>query len=293
MFGDRAMGRDVLDELVRRPADRVVVDCLLVGAMAALDDAGVPYVALEHLYDAYLTDRWLRGPIGLGLRLKRLAPRARLDHARSRLVASLPALDPGFGPDQPGNVVYTGPIADGTPARPSEPTVLVSLSTFRFPGMVRVLQNILDAVADLPVRAIVTTGPVVDPGELRAAPNTELHRWVPHAELMPHASMLVGHGGHATTMAALAHDLPVLVLPMHPLLDQPMVGKSVQAAGAGRMLPKSSKPERLRPVIEQLLGDGPHRAAAARLGLAIRGSRGPATAADLVESAVSPAVPRR
>jgi len=31
---------------------------------------------------------------------------------------------------------------------------------------------------------------------------------------MPEVSLVVGHGGHGTTMQALAHDLPVLLMPM-------------------------------------------------------------------------------
>ena len=67
-------------------------------------------------------------------------------------------------------------------------------------------------------------------------------------------------------MQALAHDLPLVVMPMHPLLDQPMVGRSVEQAGAGRMVAKKASADELAPVIAGLLADGPHRAAAARLG---------------------------
>jgi UDP:flavonoid glycosyltransferase YjiC (YdhE family) len=94
--------------------------------------------------------------------------------------------------------------------------VLVSLSTVWFPPMSECLQTILDACAGLNARVVVTTGPVVDPADLRAARNTELHRYRPHAQLMPTASLLVGHGGHSTTMQALAHDLPMVLMPMHP-----------------------------------------------------------------------------
>ena len=71
-------------------------------------------------------------------------------------------------------------------------------------------------------------------------------------------SLVVGHGGHATTMRALAHDLPLVVMPMHPFLDQPMVGAQVEAAGGGRLVAKDATPEQLRPVIAALLADG-HR----------------------------------
>jgi UDP:flavonoid glycosyltransferase YjiC (YdhE family) len=98
--------------------------------------------------------------------------------------------------------------------------------------------------------------------------------------------MVIGHGGHATTMVALAHDLPVLVMPMHPMLDQKMVGQSLVDAGAGRLLSKSAKPAAIAAVVRELIGEGPHRAAAARLGAAIRATSGPLAGAELVESAI-------
>ena len=119
---------------------------------------------------------------------------------------------------------------------------------------------------------------------LTAPPNVELRGFVPHAELLPTVSMVIGHGGHATTMAALAHDLPVLVMPMHPMLDQKMVGQSLVDAGAGGCCPRPRSPRRSRPRWIELMSDGPHRAAAARLGAAIRATSGAVAGAELVES---------
>jgi UDP:flavonoid glycosyltransferase YjiC (YdhE family) len=84
-------------------------------------------------------------------------------------------------------------------------------------------------------------------------------------------------------MQALAHDLPVVVMPMHPLLDQPMVARSVEAAGAGRVVSKRATSDELAPVIADLLADGPHRASAARLGAEIRSMPGATNAADRIE----------
>ena len=95
----------------------VVVDCLLFGVMAELARAGRPYVVLEHLYDAYLTGGWMRGPMGLGMRLKRLHPTRALTIAQLRLVASVPSLDPAG--DRPG-LTYVGPVCPVGP--PSTPT---------------------------------------------------------------------------------------------------------------------------------------------------------------------------
>ena len=71
-------------------------------------------------------------------------------------------------------------------------------------------------------------------------------------------------------------------MPMHPLLDQPMVARSVADAGAGRVVRKKARAAELRPVIASLLADGPHRAAARRLGEEIRALPGAAGAADRI-----------
>jgi len=292
MFGDRGLGRDVLDALADRPADLVVVDCLLYGVMAELRAAGTPYVVLEHLYDAYLRGGWMKGPMGLGMRLKRLQPTRSLAGARLRLVATLPTLDPA-GARRRADLTWVGPVVPVTERVAADPLVLVSLSTFRFPKMAACLQTILDACAGLDARVVVTTGPVVDPAELRAPDNAEVHRFVPHAELMPRAALVVGHGGHGTTMQALAHDVPLVLMPMHPLLDQPMVARTVEATGAGRVVPKKATAAELAPVVTAMLADGPHRAAAARLGAEIRAMPGASNAADQLERlALDPAAPR-
>lgn len=289
LFTDRKLGADVAAAATRVPTDVVLVDCMLTGAVRACDAAGVPYLTVEHVYDDFLRGTWLKGPMGLASRLKGLRPVRSWARARRALVVSLAELDPAASRARPDNAVWTGPVLDLPAAHDlgtHPPAVLVSLSTFNFPGMAQSLQNILDATAGLDARVVVTTGPVVDPASLRTAPNHEVHRFVPHDELMPQVSLVVGHGGHATTMRALAHDLPLVIMPMHPMLDQPLVGKTVQAAGAGVLVAKKARPQELAPVIAQLVADGPHRAAAARLGAAIRAADGKVAAADAVLAAI-------
>jgi UDP:flavonoid glycosyltransferase YjiC (YdhE family) len=284
VFGDRAMGRDVVEEMRREPAELVVVDCILFGAMHAVAAEGVPYVVLEHMYDAYLVRKWLRGPMGIGMAIKRIPARRLLRTATARMVACSEELDPAATGPRPANLRYTGPVVSGVSAAPAEPTVLVSLSTVNFPGQGRAMQNILDALGTLDVRGIATVGPSIDTESLSTPPNVEVRGFVPHAELLPTVSMVIGHGGHATTMLALAHDLPVLVMPMHPMLDQKMVGQSLVDVGAGRLLSKTSKPAGIAAAVDELISEGPHRDAAARMGAAIRTTSGASAGADLVES---------
>ena len=279
-FSDRAMGTDVVAELAARPADVVVVDCLLFSVMDALRTAGRSYVALEHSFDTCWR-RMAKGPLGLLLRLRGMKALALIDGGQPTVAATIPDLDTDHG-----DVVHIGPVLSGVPAAPAQPTVLVSLSTFAFKGLVPAWQRVLDAVATLDARVIATTGPAVDASRLRVPANVELHPWLPHSDVMPEVSVVVGHGGHATTMLALAHDLPVLVIPMDPMTDQPYIGKAIQSAGAGRTMGRRSSPEKIRAAIEELLGEGPHRTAAARLGVKVRAMPGRTTGADLVEGLV-------
>ena len=280
-FGDRAMGDDVVAELTARPADVVVVDSLLFGVMDALRSAGRSYVALEHSFDTCWRSL-AKGPLGMLLRLRGIKALALLDGGEPTIAATIPSLDLRHA-----DVVHTGPVVSGSPASPARPTVLVSLSTFAFKGLQPTWQRVLDAVAPLDARVIATTGPAVDVSRLEVPANVELHTWLPHAEVMPEVSMVVGHGGHATTMVALAHDLPLLVIPMDAMTDQVYIGKAIARAGAGRTMGRKSAPEKMRAAVEELLADGPHRAAAARLGAEVRSLPGAQLGADAVEARIT------
>ncbi len=97
---------------------------------------------------------------------------------------------------------------------------------------------------------------------------------------MPAVDLVIGHGGHATTMRALSHDLPLLVMPMHPMLDQKMISQSVERQGAARLLRKTASAEQIRDTVRPLLKPGPHRHAAAVIGARLRKNSGAVAAAD-------------
>jgi UDP:flavonoid glycosyltransferase YjiC (YdhE family) len=249
----------------------------------------VPTVVLVHLFHRYLTSGWARSPIGAVAAVRGLRP-GRLFAAADRvLVASDRQLDPAGSGPLPSNVVYAGVVQgwpDG-PALPAEPAVLVSLSTIDYPGQAATLQAILDALAALPVRAHVNTGDAVDPTALTVPANVEVHRYLRHDEVMPTVSLVVGHAGHATTMRALAHGLPLLMLPLFAKGDQPTVAAAVAAAGAGMVLPPTAAPERIRDAIRTLLSDGPHRAAALTISTRLRAQDGAGAAADEVDDVLA------
>ncbi len=94
----------------------------------------------------------------------------------------------------------------------------------------------------------------------------------------------MGHGGHSTTMRALAHGVPLLILPTNPLSDQPMIAKVVEAAGVGRRLPRSAKSHTIRDAVREILDNQDISAAAARTGERLRAQRGAEAGADRIEA---------
>jgi len=283
----RSLGRDLIATLKTTPADLVVIDCLLFGALDAAARAGLRHTVLVHsLYDAIDT-KMASGAPGAVARIVGLNPRKLWAAADLVLVATLEELDRPPRPGSPMSLNYTGPILPDITASvvtSSVPTILVSLSTTYIAGQAQVLQKVLDAVAELPVRAIVTTGPAVEPTELRAPANTELHRYLPHGEVMPNVSLVIGHGGHSTTMLALAHNLPILVLPINLMFDQAIIGRTIQDKGAGLTVASSSLPAQIKAAVERILTNGAYQREATRLGAAIRASSGTQTAATLLQS---------
>lgn len=285
----RSLGRDLVAEVKQHPADFIVIDCLLYGALNAASRAGLPYAVLVHSLFAAVEQKMAHGAPGAVARLLGLDPWGLWSKADAVVVTTLEEIDLPARDRRKPTLRYTGPalpdLGGHHPVKPSPtPTILISLSTTYVPGQTQVLQNILDAAADLPLKAVVTTGPAVEPGDLRASANVELHRFMPHAEMMSTVAIVVGHGGHATTMLALAHDLPLVILPMNPAFDQPLIGRRIQELGAGVTLRSSASPADIRAAIKEVLTNEKYRIEAARLGAAIRASDGTRTAANLLQS---------
>jgi UDP:flavonoid glycosyltransferase YjiC (YdhE family) len=111
----------------------------------------------------------------------------------------------------------------------------------------------------------------------------EVHRYFPHDQIMPSVSLVIGHGGHSTTVRALAHGIPLLMLPMHWALDQAMVGKAVATTGAGRVLSKTASAEATRGAVQSLLADPSYQRAAEAVGARLRSRHGAIAAADELE----------
>lgn len=152
-------------------------------------------------------------------------------------------------------------------AEDSRPLVLVGFST-TFQNHAGVLQRIIDALAPLPVRAVVTLGPTIMPHELVPAENVCLLQSAPHNEIMKEASLVVTHGGHGTVARAMAADLPMLVIPHGR--DQDGNAARIAEHGAGLMLSPGATTGDIGEALTRLLVEPGFAESAARLGEAVR-----------------------
>ena len=95
-----------------------------------------------------------------------------------------------------------------------------------------VFRTALRAVEGLRVRVLLTVGHRFDPTVLDSVPSTvHTERWVPQAQVLPEADLVVCHGGSGTVYGALASGVPVVVIPV--FADQFENGRRITAAGAG------------------------------------------------------------
>lgn len=157
------------------------------------------------------------------------------------------------------------PLGAALAARvPGWPTVLATLGTAynRTPGL---FAAILDGLRDEPVNVVAALGPGVDPAQFGPQPpHVHLARYLPLHQLLPHADLAVAHGGFGTTLAALDHALPLVLLPV--AADMPDNARRCAALGAGRVVaPDGRTPGAIRDAVRAVLGDPAYRAHAARL----------------------------
>ena len=295
-----SIAQDLAQELDRHPADAVLVDCLLFTAIDVALASGTPTATLFHtaysifrggpLMDMFAPGVAIANARRAALGLPAVERLGDIHDACSRAIVAAPKeFEPG-APDA-ANVLRIGPVLDAPPLSReiqevdlrdgSTPLVLISLSTSE-QGQASLLQRCVDAVAKLPVRAIVTTGPSIDPGSVSAGDNTKVARYIPHADILASASLVITHAGFGTTMAALGRSVPLLCLPMGR--DQFFNAEQVQTLGVGRMLSAHSSAEEIAQTAMDILGEERFATGAKQMAIAIGGYGGAAAAAAALEA---------
>jgi MGT family glycosyltransferase len=288
---------DVTAAIAAVEPDAIVVDCMLAGGLAAAELSGVPSTALVHVLDHASAEGILaRSFFGMmplvndtrsGLGIAPAVDYADLLEPMTLvLVTSIEALD--LPPSMlHGNVRYIGPVFDHehqspVPDLPADdrPLVLVSFST-TYQHQEEPLQRVADALAELPVHGLMTLGEESALDVPSLPPNVTVRAFVPHAAVLPRASIVVTHAGLGTILAALAHGVPLVCMPMGR--DQDINARRVEALGASLTLPvDAGVPEIARAAVE-VLQTPSYREAACRLQRDLASAPGGSGGADELE----------
>jgi MGT family glycosyltransferase len=215
-----------------------------------------------------------------------------MDRADRILVCSSPSYDFGSA-SVPANTRYVGPqldfadrgtFDDSLLARPGRPLVLVGLSSTVM-LQERLLQRAADALGQLDVTGLITTGPAIDPAVISAPANVVVRQWARHADVLPHCSAVITHGGHGTVMKALLAGIPQIVVPLGR--DQPDNAARVVELGAGIRLPKKASVGALSDAVEQILARPACKAAAVAAAARLQAERDDGKVIDELERAAS------
>jgi UDP-N-acetylglucosamine:LPS N-acetylglucosamine transferase len=160
-----------------------------------------------------------------------------------------------------------------------------------FPALYR---EVVRRLGELPCRVLLTLGLDPDTELLGPVPaNVHVEPWVPQDAVLARAAAAVIHGGHGSTLGALAHGVPTVVLPLFSL-DQWANAAAIERTGAGIALdgdratrkvlgmPRADVLDDLAPAVEHVLADPAYRLSAERIAASIAALPGPDAAVDVL-----------
>jgi UDP:flavonoid glycosyltransferase YjiC (YdhE family) len=293
-----AVGEELADIVVASGPDLVVIDAMFAAALNVAPQFGRPAAVMLHTFCYRLIGEW-RANFAMQSQSRQRAGSDALPSLdelwgeRDLLhVNTLLALDGEPTIDWP-HVVHGAPVLTSErravpavlpwPDDDPVPVVLLSFSTVPEQRDPALLQRALDALAPLPVHVVATTGGIVEPADLSAPANAWLTPFADHEQLMERTAVVVGHGGHGTTMRALRRGVPVVGIPARGL-DQAPNTRLIEEWDAGRALPPDAGAPRIREAVTEILADGRFAAQARRLSRNFGSRDGADLAADSIEA---------
>ena len=307
LFFSSTIAEDLAQELDREPADAVLVDCMLFTAIDVALASGTPTATLFHTpYTIFragpLVEMFAPGiPIANAHRTQLGLPAIeKLGDIHDACAHAIVAVPKEFEPDAPdaANVLRIGPVLDAPPLsrrdRRGRGPRRIDATGPRQPQHERTGPGRPAAAVRRCGRAVAGARHRDDrtrrsiPHPCTPAANTRVVRYVPHAEILPSASLVITHAGLGTTMAALGRGVPLLCTPMGR--DQFFNAEQVQALGAGRMLMPDSSSDAIAQAATDILEHDRFKAGAKQMAVAIGGYGGAAQAAAALETLAAPVV---
>ena len=146
------------------------------------------------------------------------------------------------------------------------PLVLISFSTM-YQNQEPVLRRAIEALGRLQVQGVVTLGPQLAPADFPAPDNVVVTGRAPHSRILPLASAVITHAGHASALRPLMAGAPLVCVPLGR--DQADNAARVTGAGAGIRLPADASTHDIEAAVKAVLDEPSYRAHARALGARI------------------------
>jgi hypothetical protein len=262
----------------------LVCDEIDFGGMVAAERAGIPHATvLVVAAGSFVRPELVAAPLAAMRAAHRLPADPELTMLHRRLVISPfpPGLrDPRFPlPATAHSVRLSAPA----PRRDGAATVHLTLGTVFNRESGDLFQRALAGLRELGVPVVAGVGEEMDPAALGPQPpGVRLERWVDQSELLPDCAAVVSHAGSGSVLAALAHGLPSVLLPIGA--DQPLNAGRCADLGAALVLDAvRATPAELAAAVSAVLATPSYRAAAERLAGELRRLPGPERAVELIE----------
>jgi UDP:flavonoid glycosyltransferase YjiC (YdhE family) len=144
-------------------------------------------------------------------------------------------------------------------------------------------ERVLAGLRDLPVDVVVTVGRELDPQVLGPQQsNVRVRRYIPQSVLLPHCELVVSHAGSGSVAGALAHGVPMVLLPIGA--DQTLNAARCEDLHVGRVLNAfDATPQEVKLAAIDVLSGATFRQNARRLQTEIAGLPGPDYGVRLLE----------
>jgi UDP:flavonoid glycosyltransferase YjiC (YdhE family) len=275
--------------------DIIVRDASEYGGCIAAEVLGIPHASVRTSVTAssYAGRRFVAQELNILRGAHGLAPdpEAAMPFRYLHLASEPPGLWPADDPPAPTSHLLRPQPFDRSGAEtlpdwvrdlPDVPTVCATLGTY-MNRSAEIFQAILDGLRNERLNVILTIGRDQDPAQFGPQPATvRIERYIPLSLLLPYCAAVVCQAGFSTTVTALAHGLPMVLIPLGA--DQPLVAQQMARLGVGPVLNATNRtPEAIRMAVQEMLMDQTSRGNAQRVRDAMMTLPGPDHAVTLLE----------
>jgi UDP:flavonoid glycosyltransferase YjiC (YdhE family) len=280
--------------------DILVCDEMDFGALVAAEALGIPYATVVTIGSgALVRPELIREPLNALRNEHGLPPDPELAMLRRHLI--IYPFPPSFRDPAnplPSNAHAIRAVADDGAANPEDeswlagrgrrPLVYFTLGTIFNLESGDLFERVLAGLRELPMDVVVTVGRELDPQVLGSQPsNVRVRSFIPQSLLLPHCELVVSHAGSGSVVGALAHGVPMVLLPIGA--DQPFNAARCKDLHVGRVLSAlEATSEDVRLAAKAVLGDATYKHNAKRLEAEIASLPDPEHAVRLLERLAEP-----